>query len=101
MEEFKIIAQKIRILELCGELRIVYVSGIGAHALVMANCDKFCIAIDPALSYEQQLKEIWHEAKHICSHLNTNYSIEDAENEAKSFSDKAISLNLTTLLTAL
>ena len=93
MEEFYDIARKIKILELCGELRIIYVEGIGAHAVVMSNCDKFCIAIDPCLSYEQQLKEIWHEAKHICSHLNTNCSVEIAEKEARDFSNKAIAFS--------
>lgn len=90
MEEVVQIALKLQRLENCGELRIVYVEDLGAKALVMTNSDKFCIAVDPALSYEQQIKEIWHEAKHIYSHLNKTCSISIAEKEAEEFSEIAV-----------
>lgn len=90
MDEIFKVAKKIKQLEACGDLRVVYANGIGANAFVMVNTDKFAIVIDPSLSYEQQLKEILHEAKHICSHLNTDYSVYDAECEAENFSDYAI-----------
>lgn len=89
MDEVVKIAHKLKELESCGELRIIYITGVGAKAIVMANTDKFCIAVDPSLSYEQQIKEIWHEAKHICSHLNTNCTISSAEKEAEEFSINA------------
>lgn len=95
MEEKLQIALKLKELEVCGELRVVYMKGMGANAVAMANADKFVIVIDPNLSYEQQVKEIWHEAKHIYSHLNNeNISIENAEYEADSFAKKAVSNNL-------
>ncbi|MBS6501418.1 MAG: ImmA/IrrE family metallo-endopeptidase [Clostridium sp.] len=91
MDEIFEIASKIKRLETCGELRIVYINEIGPKALVMSNTDKFVIAIDPSLSWEQQIKELWHEAKHIYSHLNNiNCSIDIAEKEATNFSNKAM-----------
>lgn len=90
MEELIQIAKKLKQLELCGELRIVYREHIGAKAIAMTNTDKFVIVVDPSLCYEQQVKEVWHEAKHICSHLNTNCSVYEAEREAECFADKAV-----------
>ena len=89
MDEVIQIGLKLKMLEECGELRIVYVEDLGAKALVMTNSDRFCIAIDPALSYEQQIKELWHEAKHVYSHLNKTYSVSIAEKEAEEFSNIA------------
>lgn len=89
MDEVIQIGLKLKTLEECGELRIVYVEDLGAKALVMTNSDRFCIAIDPALSYEQQIKELWHEAKHIYSHLNKIHSVSIAEKEAEEFSNIA------------
>lgn len=100
-DEVIVIARHLKILELCGELRIVYVPNLGAKALVMSNCDKFCIAIDPALSYHQQIKELWHEAKHIFSHINTKSSVYIAETEADEFSTKAMRYDFDELRTAL
>ncbi|RKI45553.1 ImmA/IrrE family metallo-endopeptidase [Clostridium paraputrificum] len=90
MEEIVKIAKKIKQLEECGELRIVYQYSLGANALVMTNSDKYCIVVDPNLSWEQQVKSIWHEAKHIYSHLNKTCSIECAETEAVEFSNLAV-----------
>ena len=86
MEELKKIILKIKELEDCGELRLVYSELVGSNAIVMTNCDKFVIVINPALSYEQQMREIWHEAKHICCHLNNlNCNVGLAEYEAEQF----------------
>lgn len=90
MDEIIQIGLKLKQLEEFGELRIVYMENIGAKAFVMSNTDRFCIAVDPCLSYEQQIKEIWHEAKHICSHLNRACSVHVAEREAEEFSNIAI-----------
>lgn len=90
MDEIIQIGMKIKQLEEFGELRIVYMENIGAKALVMSNTERFCIAIDPSLSYEQQVKEIWHEAKHIYSHLNKTCPVHIAEKEAEEFSDMAV-----------
>lgn len=92
MEELKKIILKIKELEDCGELRLVYSESFGSNAIVMANCDKFVIVMNPTLSYEQQMREIWHEAKHICCHLNNwNYNVALAEYEAEQFVNKIIS----------
>lgn len=89
MEELKKIILKIKKLEDCGELRLVYSDSVGSNAIVMTNCDKFVIVINPTLSYEQQMKEIWHEAKHICCHLNnSNCNVDLAEYEAEQFVNK-------------
>lgn len=90
MDEILRVAKKIKELEECGEIRLVYRDDIGANAFVMSNLDKYVIVVNSSLSYEQQIKEIWHEAKHICSHLNTDYSLNEAEAEADSFADRAI-----------
>lgn len=90
MDEVLQIGLRLKILEECGELRIVYIDKLGVKALVMSNTGRFCIAVDPSLSYEQQIKEIWHEAKHVYSHLNKNYSVSIAEKEAEEFSNIAI-----------
>jgi hypothetical protein len=92
MDEIKQIALKLKKLEDCGELRIVYSNAIGSNAMVMVNTEKFVIVINPSLSYEQQIREIWHEAKHICSHLNNkNCSVAYAEYDADRFVDRIIS----------
>lgn len=90
MDEIKQIALKIKRLEECGELRVVY-EDIGSNAMVMTNSDRFVIILNPALSYEQQIREIWHEAKHIYSHLDNNsYNVALAEYEADKFVDEVI-----------
>lgn len=94
-EETIKIALKIKELEECGELRVVYESNIGANAFVMNNGLNFVIVIDPALSWEQQVRELWHEAKHIYSHMRKhNINREKAELEADEFADKAVSNNI-------
>jgi len=92
LEELKKIILKIKELEDCGELRLVYSESVGSNAIVMTNCDKFVIVMNPTLSYEQQMREIWHEAKHICCHLNnSNYNVAFAEYETDQFINKIIS----------
>jgi hypothetical protein len=92
LKELKEIILQLKKLETCGELRVVYSDAIGANAAVMANSDKFAIVINPSLSYEQQIREILHEAKHICSHLNnSNYNSTYAEYDAEQFVNSIIS----------
>lgn len=90
MDELLQISRKLNQLEACGELRVVYINDIGAKAIVMSNTDKYVIALDPTLCCEQQRKALWHEAKHIYSHLNNDYSIALAETEAEEFSNIVI-----------
>lgn len=79
-------------LEDCGELRLVYSDSVSSNAIVMTNSDKFVIVMNPALSYEQQIREMWHEAKHICCHLNNlDYNVALAEYETEQFINKIIS----------
>lgn len=92
MDELKRIILQLKKLETCGELRIIYSDAIGSNAAVMTNSDKFAIVINPSLSYEQQIREILHEAKHICSHLNNyNFNAAYAEYDAEQFVKKIIS----------
>lgn len=90
MDELIQISRKLIQLEACGELRVVYINDIGAKAIVMSNTDKYVIALDPTLCCEQQTKALWHEAKHIYSHLDNNCSIALAEKEAEEFSNIVI-----------
>lgn len=95
MEDIKSVALKIKQLEDIGDLRIAYSTEI-PNAVCLSNSEKFVIVINPNLSWEQQVKEIWHEAKHIYSHMNKSgiYSIEIAEKEADEFMNRAISSNV-------
>lgn len=102
LEDIKSIALKIKQLEDIGDLRITYSTEI-PNAVCLSNSGKFVIVINPNLSWEQQIKEIWHEAKHIYSHMNKSdiYSIEIAEKEADEFMNKATSSNILYELKAL
>lgn len=92
MEEIKQIALKLKELEECGELRVVYSNAIVSNAMVMTNTENFVILINPSLSYEQQIIEIWHEAKHIYSHLNNKKcNVAYAEYDAECFINNVIS----------
>jgi|GEM_PF-5735193 len=92
LEEIKRIALKLKELEACGDLRVVYSNAIGPNAMVMENTGKFVILLNPSLSYEQQIIETWHEAKHIYSHLNnSNINVAYAEYETEQFINKIIS----------
>lgn len=102
LEDIRDVALKIKQLEEIGDLRITYSAEI-PDAVCLSNSEKFVIIINPNLSWEQQVKEIWHEAKHIYSHMNKTglYSIEIAEREADEFMDRAISSNILYELKAL
>ncbi len=95
LEDINNVALKIKQLEDIGDLRITYSTEI-PNAVCLSNSEKFVIVINPNLSWEQQVKELWHEAKHIYSHMNKSgiYSIEIAEREADEFMNKAVSSNI-------
>jgi hypothetical protein len=59
------------------------------YGMVYLGCnDKYLMIINTNISYEKQLETIWHEAKHIYSHLGNPGDIKvfekDAENVGKS-----------------
>lgn len=55
--------------------------------------DKFIIIININLSYEKQIETIWHEAKHLCSHIMKPGDIRVFENEAIEFSKYATEIS--------
>lgn len=51
---------------------------------------KFLMIINKNINYEKQLETIWHEAKHIYSHVNAPGDIQVFEKEAINFGKDAI-----------
>ncbi|WP_129596671.1 ImmA/IrrE family metallo-endopeptidase [Anaerophilus nitritogenes] len=90
MDEYIIIAKKIHQLETNGELRVIYRDLDNVNGVCYEKNNQYIIIINSKLNYEKQLETVWHEAKHICSHIgcvkkNTNY-----EKEAIDFSKNVL-----------
>ena len=56
----------------------------------LGHNDKYLMIINTDISYEKQLETIWHEAKHIYSHLGNPGDIKVFEKDAVNFSKYAM-----------
>lgn len=91
-KDLNYMAKKMKQLEDVGELRISYSSDI-PDGICMYNSDQFALVLNPNQCWEQQIKIMLHEMKHICSHLNNDeYSgnVDLAEKEANEFMNTSI-----------
>lgn len=86
MDECILIAKKMRQLEENGELRVVYADLDNVEGWCTEKNSQYIIVLNSKLSYEKQLETVWHEAKHICSHVGCLNKKEVAEREAIKFS---------------
>jgi hypothetical protein len=85
-EELIDVGQYMRRLEEDSSVRIVFTELSTLHGLTYIGCNGKCLMIiNSSLSQEAQLKTLWHEAKHIYSHLGKEGDIKIFEDEANKF----------------
>lgn len=85
------VAEFMRRLEEDSTVRIVFESFNTIYDLTYKGAnDKYLMIINTNLSYEAQIETLWHEAKHIYSHLAKEGDIILFENEADKFAKRAL-----------
>lgn len=88
-EDLVEIAEYMRRLEEDKTVNIIFESFDSIYGLTYrGNNDKYLIMINKNLSYELQIETLWHEAKHIYSHMGKSGDIKIFEKEASDFAKR-------------
>lgn len=88
------VAEFMRRLEEDSSVRIVFESFSTIYGLTYKGTnDKYLMIINTNLSYEAQIETLWHEAKHIYSHFDTEGNITVFEKDADKFAKRGLKCN--------
>lgn len=93
-EELIEVAKYMRILEEDSTVKIVFTALNSIHGLTYKGSNgKYLMLINQNLSYVTQIETLWHEAKHIYSHLDKPGDITLYEKEADEFAKRCVGFN--------